>query len=126
MADDPIVKNVTLFLARHVIERLLRSSLRFCVYRPLRADFALVTGATVPPIAVLPLLTEDDSLSGLMPKPSSCLYVLHIHASVVDATDHKSNSETAETRAMNGMRPLEREYFMAWKERNLLSLPRIE
>src|ERR1700753_2031959 len=83
-------------------------------------------GATVPPIAVLPLPTEDDSLPVLMPKLSSYLYVLHIDASIADATGYKSNNETVETRAINGMRPNERDYFIAWKERNLSSLPRID
>ena len=70
----------------------------------------------MPPIAVLPLPTEDDSLSVLMAKLSLCLYVLHIHALVVDAISRMSNNEMAESRAMNGMRPLEREYFIVRKE----------
>lgn len=82
--------------------------------------------ATVLPIAVLPLPTEDDSLSVLVLQLSLYLEVLHIHASVADTTGHKSNNKTVETRAMYGMRPHKQEYFMAWKERNPSSLPCVD
>lgn len=84
---------------------------------------------TIPPIAVLPLPSENDSLSVLTTKLSSFLYVIHVGRSVAVATGYvpdKSIKATPESRAVDGMRPHERDYFEAWKERSPLSLPSID
>jgi hypothetical protein len=86
-------------------------------------------GTSVPPIAVLPLPTEEDSLPVLDIKLSSYLYVVHIGTSINAATGSdvdKSKIETPETRAINGMKPCEREYFEAWKRQSLVELPHID
>ena len=81
---------------------------------------------SLPPLAVLPLPKEHDSLSVLMPKLSSYLYVVHVGRSVAEATGYEPNNVTAEARATKEMRPHERDYFEAWKERSPLKLPLVD
>lgn len=91
--------------------------------------FALDMEATVPPIAVLPLPAEDDSLLVLTTKLSSYLYVVHIGTSIAAATGYVSREviyDTPESRAISGMTPHERQYFEAWKKRSPLSLPCVD
>ena len=86
-------------------------------------------GNDVPPIAILPLPTEEDSLPVLDAKLSSYLYVIHIGTSIAAATGgtvDRLNTETPEIRAIHGMKPNEREYFEAWKKRSLVDLPYID
>ena len=61
-------------------------------------------GTDVPPLAVLPLPTEEESLPVLDIKLSSYLYVVHIGTSIDAATGgvvHQLKVEAPETRAMN-------------------------
>ena len=86
-------------------------------------------GTDPPPIAVLPLPTEEDSLLVLDIKLSSYLYVVSIGASIDAATGcviDQPEIETAETRAINGMKPNERVFFEAWKRQGLVELPHID
>ena len=83
----------------------------------------------VPPIAVLPLPAEDDDLVVLNAKLSSYLYVVHVGNSIAAATGlihGVPTREPPESRAIDEMRPHEREYYEAWKERSPLSLPCID
>ena len=82
-----------------------------------------------PPIAVLPLPTEDDDLMTLNAKLSSYLYVVHVGNSIAAATGliHSvPTHESSESRAIHKMRPHEREYCEAWKARSPLSLPCVD
>ena len=86
-------------------------------------------GNDVPLIAGLPLPTEEDSLPVLDAKLSSYLYVIHIGTSIDAATGgtvDRLKDATPEIRAINGMKPNEREYFEAWKKRSLVDLPHID
>ena len=70
----------------------------------------------VPPIAVLPLPNEQDSLAVLDAKMSSYLYVVHIGTSIDAATGSvvgQSEIETPENQAVQGMKPRERDYYDA-------------
>ena len=83
----------------------------------------------LPPVAVLPLPTEEDSLLVLDTKLSSYLYVVSIGASIDAATGRavdQPKTEEAEIRAINGMKPNEREFFAAWKRQSLVELPDID
>lgn len=98
-----------------------------------RAEILSVTGniafdmmSTIPPIAILPLPAEDDCVGILEIKLSSYLYVLHIGNSIATATSPvhgEPKCSQPETRAIDGMRPHEREYYEAWRERGPLALP---
>lgn len=83
----------------------------------------------IPPIAVLPFPAEDDSISDLDVKLSSYLYALHVGNSISAATGQvhaELKRESSERQAIKGMSPSERDFFEAWKERRLLSLPSID
>jgi hypothetical protein len=91
--------------------------------------FALDMETDVPPIAVLPLPTEEDSLAVLDAKLSSYLYVVHISNSIDTATGSLVGGlkmEILENQAINGMKPREREYYQAWKRQSLVRLPTID
>ena len=93
------------------------------------SSLALDMETGVPPIAVLPLPNEGDSLAVLDAKLSSYLYVVHIGTSIDAATGSfvgESKIETPENQAIKGMKPREREYCEAWKKQSLVGLPSID
>ena len=83
----------------------------------------------MPPIAVLPLPTEDDNLPSLIPKLSSYLYVIHIGRCLAAATGYiatGSHRQIPESRAVSQMTPYQRECFQECKEGRPLPLPHMD
>ena len=130
MVRQTISSHTRYFRACRILHRtLFLALLAELISWDLTSDITADMVSTIPPIAKLPLPAEDDSVETLDIKLSSYLYVVHTGNSIAAATGSvhgESKRNQPETRAIDGMRPHEREYYEAWRERSPLALPCID